>query len=895
MTGDPSSSRHPSRSRECASRSRECGGQPETPGTTEGRRKTRTKEKPIKQASRLGLERQGSKSYSKSYKSKIPQQSRGTQLLREALRRQKKRRVQKATSWTEDAWIQEQLGRKKKSTTRKKDAVAVDVDVNTSTESGIVERDEIEKHVTPGEKECSTLAAVAEEKHTGAAKKVYQSNGNVEQQLAKNIDAREQKEHAEEAYPYDQQQSHNLHQNEIEKIQHKNLQQEDHVSSSNKKEEKSTTTTTKSCKPSLEWRNLTFQVGSGANQDPKTILDRCYGRLHPGELCALIGPSGAGKSTLMNLLAGRQDWGCYDPCDNHVDAYHAEQNDDEPDVDNNVQVVDKGAPSSPTRTHHLVSSSAALRQGTSRPLTSSATATNIKNNTKVYKTSTSSKGTCTMYKTSSKGTMGKNVRQEGVDGYSSSASSAATTTASESESSRASSNLTSCVGSEGLSDVFASSSCTELTTDNEESQEDAYSSVSEIEMEDNAEGTTIRRGRKQDYKNRAGVFKRKTKRCNIDETTCTGATGNSTTTRGTAPASSANISNQSTTNALAQRASTLAPGALRLTGSVRYGSQLLTQETLKQSVSYVMQEDALHPRQTVYEVLLFAARMRLVGQSEERMRERVASLMQLVGLEGCRDVLVGDHLIKGISGGQKKRLSVAIELLTSPEILFLDEPTSGLDSFYSLALIRSLREICRAEQNIMCCTIHQPSAELFSMFDRVYCLRTGRVLLCGALQAGSVIRDLRAFGRLILKNSRGRKGLEAREQEEIEEDADDDADENDAGTDDQDSSPESESEQEKHALLERGSRIIQKTTSKRKSTSGSEKMGSPRTSPRTTTMLTTMKKERKSSVGRSLPSAPSRICCSMFVSPCGSETIWQIGCCTWRRRYQRSNWNKRLN
>ena len=90
-------------------------------------------------------------------------------------------------------------------------------------------------------------------------------------------------------------------------------------------------------------------------------------------------------------------------------------------------------------------------------------------------------------------------------------------------------------------------------------------------------------------------------------------------------------------------------------------------------------------------------------------------------------------MIKGISGGERKRLSVAIELINKPKILFLDEPTSGLalDSFGAKMLIEILKDIARERNSIICCTIHQPSSEIFDCFDRTICLRNGNVIASG--------------------------------------------------------------------------------------------------------------------------------------------------------------------
>jgi ABC-type multidrug transport system ATPase subunit len=181
---------------------------------------------------------------------------------------------------------------------------------------------------------------------------------------------------------------------------------------------------------------------------------------------------------------------------------------------------------------------------------------------------------------------------------------------------------------------------------------------------------------------------------------------------------------------------------VRMTGDISYGGVKCTFQELKDSIGYVMQEDAMIATETVEETLTFAAKLRLPKMPEKKLKKKVATLLKDLGLEGCKDVYIGDKLLKGISGGQKKRVSAGIELISSPDILFLDEPTSGLDSFSSLALIKALKKIARNQNAIICATIHQPSAELFNMFDRVMCLRSGCVVFSGALH-GQIVPDLK--------------------------------------------------------------------------------------------------------------------------------------------------------
>merc|ERR1711990_276581 len=99
-----------------------------------------------------------------------------------------------------------------------------------------------------------------------------------------------------------------------------------------------------------------------------------------------------------------------------------------------------------------------------------------------------------------------------------------------------------------------------------------------------------------------------------------------------------------------------------------------------------MQEDSILASQTVEEALYFAARLQLEC-SEKQIKENVDELLKTLRLDHVRHVYIGNKMLKGISGGEKRRVAVAMELITRPAVLFLDEPTSGLDSYSSMILI----------------------------------------------------------------------------------------------------------------------------------------------------------------------------------------------------------------
>lgn len=136
-------------------------------------------------------------------------------------------------------------------------------------------------------------------------------------------------------------------------------------------------------------------------------------------------------------------------------------------------------------------------------------------------------------------------------------------------------------------------------------------------------------------------------------------------------------------------------------------------------IGYVPQDDIIHPALTVRQALFFAARLRLpVDFSDAEIHDRINALLTQLGLAASADVLIGSPEKRGISGGQRKRVNLAMELITDPSVLFLDEPTSGLSSEDTLKVIRLLREMANTGKTILL-TIHQPSLEAFKCLDNL--------------------------------------------------------------------------------------------------------------------------------------------------------------------------------
>eukprot|EP01062_Namystynia_karyoxenos_P084359 TRINITY_DN9906_c0_g1_i1.p1 TRINITY_DN9906_c0_g1~~TRINITY_DN9906_c0_g1_i1.p1 ORF type:complete len:639 (+),score=122.80 TRINITY_DN9906_c0_g1_i1:83-1918(+) len=170
-------------------------------------------------------------------------------------------------------------------------------------------------------------------------------------------------------------------------------------------------------------------------------------------------------------------------------------------------------------------------------------------------------------------------------------------------------------------------------------------------------------------------------------------------------------------------------------GTVRYttaaGRTLAWTQSLRHKVAFVEQDDLVWPVLTVRETLGYMARLRLSRLSEEECSARVERIIQTLRLTKCADTQCGDALKRGISGGERKRLCVAQEMLTDPYVLLCDEPTSGLDSTTALVCVEALRDLARDRGIAVLCSVMQPSSQVFDVFDDLMVMHKGRIFYHG--------------------------------------------------------------------------------------------------------------------------------------------------------------------
>ena len=129
------------------------------------------------------------------------------------------------------------------------------------------------------------------------------------------------------------------------------------------------------------------------------------------------------------------------------------------------------------------------------------------------------------------------------------------------------------------------------------------------------------------------------------------------------------------------------------------------------------------------ELFEFACKIRL-GLSGEAVTKQVDKIVEKLSLQACQTTIIGGWLRKGVSGGERKRISIGYELISNPSLMLMDEPTSGLDSSTSLRIARLLRQEAARGMGILA-TIHQPSSELLFQFDRVILLSEGFTIYNG--------------------------------------------------------------------------------------------------------------------------------------------------------------------
>lgn len=169
-----------------------------------------------------------------------------------------------------------------------------------------------------------------------------------------------------------------------------------------------------------------------------------------------------------------------------------------------------------------------------------------------------------------------------------------------------------------------------------------------------------------------------------------------------------------------------------VSGEIKVNGHVMESSSYRRLVGFVDQEDTLMGTLTVYETVLYSALLRLPREmSLEAKKLRTLETMDELGILDIQDSRIGETGKRSISGGEKRRVSIACELVTSPSILFLDEPTSGLDAFNAFNVVESLVSLARNYNRTVVFTIHQPRSNIVALFDRLVLLAHGYTVYSG--------------------------------------------------------------------------------------------------------------------------------------------------------------------
>ncbi|XP_010914761.1 ABC transporter G family member 41 [Elaeis guineensis] len=164
-------------------------------------------------------------------------------------------------------------------------------------------------------------------------------------------------------------------------------------------------------------------------------------------------------------------------------------------------------------------------------------------------------------------------------------------------------------------------------------------------------------------------------------------------------------------------------------GDIRIGGYPKVQETFARISGYCEQTDIHSPQITVEESVMYSAWLRLPSQIDSRTRQEfVNEVLETIELDEIKDALVGIPGVNGLSTEQRKRLTIAVELVSNPSIIFMDEPTSGLDARAAAIVMRAVKNVAETGRTVVC-TIHQPSIEIFEAFDELILMKRGGELI----------------------------------------------------------------------------------------------------------------------------------------------------------------------
>ena len=192
-----------------------------------------------------------------------------------------------------------------------------------------------------------------------------------------------------------------------------------------------------------------------------------------------------------------------------------------------------------------------------------------------------------------------------------------------------------------------------------------------------------------------------------------------------------NLSNSKTSflNILAAR--TPVTKQCKLTGEIMINGKPRNPSMFKAISAYVQQDDVLFAHLTVKETLMLSAHFYLASTvSNKEKEDMVEAVIMELGLAKAKNTIIGSEKQRGVSGGERKRANIGVELISDPAVLFLDEPTSGLDSFQAQSVMAAMKTMAENGRLVMS-VIHQPRSSIFAMFDQLLLISEGQTIYYG--------------------------------------------------------------------------------------------------------------------------------------------------------------------
>jgi ABC-type multidrug transport system ATPase subunit len=154
-------------------------------------------------------------------------------------------------------------------------------------------------------------------------------------------------------------------------------------------------------------------------------------------------------------------------------------------------------------------------------------------------------------------------------------------------------------------------------------------------------------------------------------------------------------------------------------------------ENFRHICGYVLQSDSLYPHLSVRETIQYAAYLRCHKKTKQECQDISADLIKQLRLESCADDMIGNAQVRGISGGQMRRVTIAVDIVHQPSVILVDEPTNGLDSLTAFGVVDTIKSMAESSGQTVIMAVNQPTNKLFNLFDRVMFLSSGSQVYYG--------------------------------------------------------------------------------------------------------------------------------------------------------------------